>query len=247
MCDCNKVRGYGWRGWPTLPAPGRLTAIGDWIDLSHPASATMPRVPSFPAPVFELIRALPGDPLNVTRMEMVVHIGTHLDAPRHFFLDGPAQSEVPLDRLTGRAVIWPVAGRAGMLVEPQDLDPARALLRPGDMLFLNTGWHHRVGRTEYEDDHPALSERAAEWIVAQEVKLAGFDFPTPDMPVTRRGPEFDFPVHRILLSAGVLIAEHLTNLDPLSGTVVEAVCAGLNIVNGDGAPARIIARPAEDA
>ena len=60
-----------------------------------------PRLPIFPAPRFERIRSLPEHPPNLTRTEMVVHVGTHVDSPRHFFNDGPAFREIPVTRLSG--------------------------------------------------------------------------------------------------------------------------------------------------
>jgi len=72
------------------------------------------------------------------------------------------------------------------------------------------------------------------------------DFITPDLAVNRRPPEFRWPVHHILLSQGVLIAENLTNLRALSGQRVEVMFLALNIEGADGAPARVVARPAAD-
>jgi len=45
-----------------------------------------------------------------------------------------------------------------------------------------------------------------------------------------------------LLSQGVLIAEHVTGLAPLSGRCTEIMFLGLNIAGSDGAPARATAR-----
>ncbi|QEL27335.1 cyclase family protein (plasmid) [Bosea sp. F3-2] len=242
MCDCQVRRGYGWKGWKAPTGSALLAPKGEWIDLSHPLHPDMPKVPTFPKPVFELIRRLPADQLNVTRMEMVVHIGTHLDSPRHFFLDAPALDDVPLQRLNGRGIVWPVDLQGADLIEPLHLTGLAPRLRRGDILLLDTGWHRFVGTRSYDDDHPALSLDAARWIVDHEVKLLGLDIPTPDLPVSKRPEGFDFPIHRELLVNGVLIAEHLTNLAPLRGKLVEVMCAALNIVGGDGAPARILAR-----
>lgn len=242
MCDCDVERGFGWQGWRAAAASRRCQPIGDWIDLSHPLNPATPRVPSFPPPVFELIRRLPDDPLNVTRMEMVVHIGTHLDAPRHFFLDAPALDQIPLERLAGPGIVWPVELAGAPLVEPAHLAGLDAVLRPGDMLILDTGSHRHTGTPAYDDDHPALSLATAHWIVAHDITMIGLDIPTPDQPVTRRTAGFDFPIHRALLAHGVLIAEHLTNLAGLHRKRVEILCAALNIAGGDGAPARILAR-----
>lgn len=257
MCDCTGQPGYGWKGWrplPETPTPlipaGDLPAgdwpAGNWVDLSHPLGVNTPRVPFFPAPVFDYIRRLPEDLLNVTRMEMVVHIGTHVDAPNHFFLDAPAMDEVPLERLCGRGIVWPVQLDAGdTLIEVRHFDGLEKRLRPGDILVLDTGTHQYAGSARYDDDHPALSLDAADWIIAHDVKMIALDNPTPDLPVAKRPPDFDYPIHRRLLSHGVMIAEHLTNLSTLRGRDVEILCAALNIKGGDGAPARVLARPVQ--
>lgn len=241
MCDCD-ARFRGWKGWRPLPALEALAPKGRWHDLTHPLDADVPRVSLFPVPVFEQVMRMPKNALNVTRMEMIVHIGTHIDAPRHFFLDGPALEAVPIERITGRGIVWRVEAGDAEAIEPSHLAGLEARLRPGDILFLNTGWHHHVGTQRYDDDHPVLSPATADWIVDHGVKLLGMDTPTPDQSLARRQPGFDYPVHKRLLGNGVLVAEHLANLDPLTGKTVEIVCGGLPIVGGDGSPARIIAR-----
>jgi kynurenine formamidase len=242
MCDPDAGPCPGWKGWRKLPPVASFTASGAWHDCSHPLTADVPRVPLFPKPVFEQVMRMPERAINVTRMEMIVHIGTHIDSPRHFFLDGPALDEVPLERLAGRGVVWPVEAGEAEVIEPSHLAGLEERLSPGDILFLNTGWHRFAGTSRYDNDHPVLSRATAEWVVARGVKLLGVDIPTPDQALARRKPDFDYPVHRTLLGNGVLIAEHLTGLDPLNGKSVEIACFGLNIVGGDGSPTRIVAR-----
>lgn len=242
MCDAGPALATGWRGWQPLPASEPLCPAGPWVDLSHPLHPGMPRIHFFPPPRFDRILALPRDRLNVTEMQMVVHTGTHVDSPRHFFADAPALEEVPVERLTGPGVVWPVAARAFGTIEPADLAGLDAVLRPGDILGLCAGWSRHAGQERY-DQHPCLGVATAEWLVARRVKLVALDVPTPDLAVARRGPGFDYPVHRVLLSRGVLIAEHVTGLGALAGRRVEFVCGALGIVGGDGSPARILARP----
>lgn len=247
MCDRGCERGAGWKGWRALPDAGlqrtaAAAGTAPWVDLSHPLDALTPRVPVFPAPSVERIRNVAEHRLNVTRIGMVVHVGTHVDSPRHFFDDGPAFDEIPIDRLSGFGLVWPVRIAPGQDVGPEHLEPAQASLRPGDILILDTGSHRAVGTPAY-DDHPALTLAAARWILDHGVKLLGVDTPTPDAPYKRRPADFDYPVHRLLLGHGVLIAEHLTNLAPVSGRRVEVICSALNIAGSDGSPARILARP----
>ena len=60
----------------------------------------------------------------------------------------------------------------------------------------------------------------------------------------RRGRDFDWPVHPILSSHGVLIGEHPTNPRAFAGHRVEVAFPALDIAHADGAPARVIACPA---
>ena len=121
MCDSATSRGRGWIGWLPMPETSLMIPNGPWIDLSYPLSKSVPRASIFPEPSFRRVRSLPEDPINVTEMQMVVHIGTHVDAPRHFFMDGPAFHEIPLDRLTGPGVVVSVPNKtAGETIEIAD-------------------------------------------------------------------------------------------------------------------------------
>jgi kynurenine formamidase len=237
--------GKGWRGWIDIgrQTPGR--ALGPWIDMSYPLSAEMPCATIFPAPRFELIKARPKDPFNVTELQMVVHAGTHVDAPRHFFNDAPAFDEIPLDRLHGPGVVWHIDMEPEGLIEPKDLECATPRLRPGDILALDTGWTSHF-RNELYNRHPSLTPAAAQWLVEHKVKLLACDFATPDLVYHRRAAGFDWPVHRMLLSRGILICEHLVDREVLRGKRVEFAFCALNISSSDGAPARVIARPVAD-
>lgn len=241
MCESHIDRAHGWQGWLPLPEPVKLTTGGAWVDVSHPLSSDMPRQPFFPQPRFDLFMSAPDKPLNVTHIEMIAHIGTHVDSPRHVYNDGPAFEDVPLDRLNGAGLVWPIRADEDGLIGPKELETTLGLLQAGDILLLNTGLHHVAGTSDY-DHHPSLSLAGAQWLIDHHVKLVGVDTPTPDLANHKREAGFDFPVHRLLLAHGVLIAEHLTNLDALNGKRVEIMCNALNIKGSDGAPCRILAR-----
>jgi kynurenine formamidase len=201
----------------------------------------MPRFASFAAPRVAQIKKIPQDPLNVTEIQIICHVGTHVDAPRHFVADGPSMEEIPLDRFFGPGVVWRLDVKPFGIVSEKDLESARPELQWGDIVLLDCGWWRLFG-TEAYDQNYSLSPEAAAWLAAHGVKLVGVDCGTVDLAATQRKPGFDWPVHRILLSHGVLVAEHLTNLSPLSGKRIEAMFLPLKIEGADGAPARVIAR-----
>jgi len=243
MCDSPAKNGYkGWRGWHSLPAASAGKPLGDWVDLTYPLSPEVPRIGSFDPPKFTRISEMPAKPLNVTRMELIVHTGTHVDSPRHFFLDGPAMEAIPVDRLMGPGVIVRMDKPAYGLIEPGDLERATPGIEPGDIVAIDTGWCDRW-RTPDWDRQPSLSVEAAHWLLERRVKLLAVDTPTPDLPLDRRPPDFIWPVHRALLAHGVLIAEQLANLRALAGRRVEFIFSPLAIAGSDGSPARVLARP----
>lgn len=242
MCDSDKSKpGNGWRGWMDLAGQRPAEPAGTWIDLTWPLSPAVPRIASFPPPRFGRIASIPDRPLNITEMQMVVHIGTHVDSPRHFFNDGPAFQDIPLERLMGQGVVWRIDKPPYGLIEIEDLERMRPALEPGDILVIDSGAAEKVGTPDY-DRHPALTVAAAEWLVRRQVKLVAVDTPTPDIALDQRPEGFIWPVHRALLGNGVLIAEQVTNLETLVGKRVEFMFCPLNIVDCDGAPARVFAR-----
>jgi arylformamidase len=140
----------------------------------------------------ELAHSVPGAAISATRLAMVVHAGTHIEAPRHFFPDGKGILDyVHAGSLTAEAL------RAA--------DPG---IEPGDAVLLYFGWAERYTAPSYYD-HPHLSPGATEYLVERKIGLLGVDLLTPDAPSADRPDGFDFPVHTLLLNEDVLIVENL--------------------------------------
>jgi arylformamidase len=82
-----------------------------WIDVSVPLR---PGIAIFEGdPMFHLERAFSiagGALCNVSRLDMGVHTGTHLDAPIHFIDGAPASESIPLEAGIGPA--WVVDATA---------------------------------------------------------------------------------------------------------------------------------------
>src|SRR6516165_1747025 len=125
MCETVTDKIPGCKGWLDVPAPKISGAARHGIDLSHRLTAVLSRIPSFPQPQIRRLWKIPEHRANLTEVHMVVHHGTHLDAPRHFILDGPAMDQVPLDRLYGAGVIWHFDVADDGVIDAADLERAK--------------------------------------------------------------------------------------------------------------------------
>jgi arylformamidase len=242
MCESPTAKGRtGWRGWFDLPSRTAPHTDEKWVDLTHPFSTSVPRSAMFPPPRFWYFAQMPEKPVNVTHMETIVHMGTHVDAPRHFYADGPGMDEIPLERMMGEGVVIRLDKSVNEEISVDDLTAAKPAIEHGDIVAIDTGWSARWGTPEW-NQHPYLSLEAAQWLVDHKVKLVAVDTATPDLPFDLRPKDFSFPVHCLLLKDGVLISEQIANLHKLAGQRVEFLFCPLSIEGCDGAPARVLAR-----
>jgi kynurenine formamidase len=117
------------------------------------------------------------------QVKTVMHNGTHVNAPIHLVQGGAGVGELALDRFFGTGVVLAVPKGEWELIEPVDLERAGEV-GAGDMVIINTGWHHRYADSmDYFGHGPGLSKSAAEWLVEREVKLVGIDTATIDHPM----------------------------------------------------------------
>jgi arylformamidase len=213
------------------------------IDLSLPIEEGMMTFPTHWHPVVEItILGRHGIEGRETRKVVLgTHIGTHADAPRHFIPDGGTIDEIPLDVLVGPATVADFTECRPL----QEIDVADLKTRLGDKipqrLILRTGWSQYFGDMKFYNEYPFLSENAAQWLVDNRVRLIAMDTPSPDNPAHSRGTEKDSPNHKILLGAGVVLVEYLTNLKALTALEVELIVMPLKLKGCDGAPARCAA------
>lgn len=215
------------------------------IDLTQPLHAGIPVAPILPPIKFEPVMRLGTHVANVTMCHFPSHIGTHVDAPSHFFPNGRTIDQVPLEWLRGTASILDLPRGRGEEISGNDLEKAGGDVQRGDLLFVRTGFGGRYVNPGYLE-HAHLTEDAARWLVERGVRALGVDMLTPDAPHFLRDRNFAFPVHRLLLGAEVLIIESL-NLEQVAGRRLAVEVLPLPIRGGDGSPARAVAYTDRDA
>jgi arylformamidase len=146
-----------------------------------------------------------GSSFQIGRIDMVANTGTYLDAPFHRFEEGEDLAALALERLAGLDGL--VARSEGPAI---DADAFSMLDVAGKAVLVHTGWERRWRTEAYQEGHPYLTEAAARLLVERGAKLVGIDSHNIDDTARRARP-----VHTLLLGAGVLICEHMTNLGAL--------------------------------
>jgi kynurenine formamidase len=176
---------------------------------------------------------------NAKQLELYSHCGTHMDAPRHFIPDGSTIDAVDLTRCIGPARVidvTPIEPRT--LITVAHLGRAADMIGRGDRLLLRTDWYRRHGTPEYRDALPRIDIRLARWLVDRGVVLLGVE---PPSVADVNNPEELTAVHRVLLGGGVVIVEGLAYLDQIASEEIQLVALPLKVMEGDGAPARVVA------
>ena len=106
--------------------------------------------------------------------------------------------------------------------------------------MLHMGWSVHF-RTERYFQHPCLEPDAAERILDTGVRTLALDSPSPDPIGPNRSAPASFPVHRLVLGAGCVIAENLTNVGAVDFADPVVSLLPLALAGADGAPVRAVA------
>lgn len=106
-----------------------------------------------------------GDTCNVAIVAFSNHLGTHIDAPRHFNSSGRPIAEYDIEELIfehPRLIESPK--KTNELVMPQDLSIYGKDLKECDLLLIRTGFFRFRETKEYCTHNPGISSEAADWL-----------------------------------------------------------------------------------
>jgi arylformamidase len=211
----------------------------EWIDISVPLRNGMAHWPGdLPFERSLTLSIGNGDACNLSQFSASAHIGTHMDAPRHF-IDGAATIEtLPLDAVIGPARVIGIRDEERIPVE--ELEPHRIVR--GERLLFKTANSGRVWSTsEFQKKYVYIPGDTAQYLAARGVRTIGVDYLSVGA-FAGDGPE----VHRALLGAGIWIIEGL-NLEFVEPGDYEMICLPLKMIGSDGSPARAVVRSRKGA
>lgn len=204
-------------------------------DISQVLRPGLPVWPGDTAFVFERSwRMEDGSPVNVGRMTMSTHSGSHGDAPLHYGAEAADIAGVDLDPYLGECLVVDARGAKGA-VEIGDLPPLEGATR----VLLRT--FEAFPHDRWDSNFTAVAPATIRWLAAQGVRLIGTDAPSLDPQESKT-----MDAHRAVLAADMRILEGLV-LDAAPPGRYELIAPPLKIAGGDAGLCRAILRELPNA
>jgi kynurenine formamidase/ribulose-5-phosphate 4-epimerase/fuculose-1-phosphate aldolase len=225
-------------GKPGFFLPARYPYTGSSvIDLTSPLNHNIQCYPADPPFKKEWHVKFKDAGVNVSRLELGAHTGTHVDVPLHYIENGADLSGVPVEKFMGECVALDTPKKPGENITLNDLGSAD--IREGDIVLFRTGWEKYAGSDDFfKGEWPGFEIEAVDELINRGVKAIGGDIASADSPenISRGSPS-----HKKALSSGLVLFEALVNMDRVIGKRFFFMGLPLNIEGGEGSPIRAVA------
>lgn len=182
---------------------------------------------------------------QASKIEMLLHTGSHVDFTRHVLEDGETAVDVALERVTGEALVVDLSFTGpNHEISVSDMKAYAQEVRRGDIVLVRTDWteKHWGEFPTYYMESPYCSADAAQWLVDKGAKAVGFDCFSE---YCARLPDFtseDFIIHKVILENGAILMQQMTNLSKLpAGKRFIFYAPFIKIRGAEGSPARFFA------
>ncbi|MCL7395678.1 MAG: cyclase family protein [Thaumarchaeota archaeon] len=215
-----------------------------FILLSHKLSTTTPAYAKGPGLTLKPLKQITkGDSSNSYLIEMPNHLGTHIDAPRHFDPFGHAIADYGIESLTfRRPLLLNIPKQDSELIMSEDLEAYKEKIAESDILLIKTGFQRfRTSDPErYSMHNPGLSSDAASYIVKNFPKLRALGLDTISLSSVDHREDGRLS-HKILLSGRDFFIIEDMDLSKLFESPKMVIVLPLYIEGIDSAPCVVLA------
>ena len=182
----------------------------------------------------------------ISVLSILVHNGTHIDAPRHMLEQGYPVDQIPLAQVAKEGVLVNLPNKGpNSTVSVKDILDTGVELSPNRIPVINTGWTETMwGKPEFWTQMPYLEAGVGELMARKGVPAVAIDvFPEKAL---WRGVKLDpgevwVANHLALFEKGIPLIQFVTNMSQLAGRRFVLVALPLKIKGGDASPARVVA------
>lgn len=206
-------------------------------DISIPITPTMPVWPGDPPAEITPISAITqGDSVNISQLNMGVHCGTHIDAPKHFIDGGNTVEQIPLEKLIGTVLVLEIDPTVNVITDViLKQHPDINLLKQASKIIFRTRnsslWHEYPN--QFRPDYVGIDSSGAAYLSQLNLDLIGIDY------LSIAPYEETIEPHRILLTHDIVLLEGL-NLSSVPSGIYDLYCLPLKLANCEGSPARVL-------
>lgn len=201
------------------------------IDISRKLGGNVPTWPGDTPFSFSLAwtKAESGS-VNVGKLEMSIHTGTHVDAPFHFDNEGKRIYDLDLHLYIGKALVVDMKNKVSIGASDfADVD----LHGVERVLICTDSW---INQNVFPETITYLRPDLASFLAEQGVRLIGVDVPSVD-PLDSK----ELSAHHQLHENGIHILEGL-NLHKVEPGFYELIALPLPLAEADGSPVRAVLR-----
>jgi arylformamidase len=196
------------------------------IDVSMVLSNDTLVYPGDPKVETKRTKSLVRDGVNLSKISMGLHSGTHIDAPAHYLKGGKTIDEINLQSLIGKARVCDLTKVSGTITETE---LRKCGIRKDEIILFKTR-NSNLSTKKFSKTYICLSPDGADYLIKRKIKAVGIDY----LSIEAAGSCI---VHKKLLTKNTLIIEGLV-LKNVKPGIYQMVCLPLKIRGGEAAPAR---------
>jgi arylformamidase len=182
----------------------------------------------------------------ISVLSILVHNGTHIDAPRHMVEKGISVDKMPVAQFVKEGVLINLPDKGpNSIVTVKDIAESGVEIRTNTIVMINTGWTDKMwGKPGFWEQMPYLERGVAEYVVNKGAAGLAIDI-FPEKPLWR-GVKLDpgevwIANHLALMAKDLPLIQFVTNLSQIGGNRFTVVAVPLAIKGGDASPVRVIA------
>lgn len=177
-----------------------------------------------------------GDGCNMLYLSFPNHVGTHIDAPRHFIERGRTITDLkPEEFIFDNISMVKINDiRPGYKITPEDIGPVKDC----ELLLIKTGFESNRGKALYWKNGPGLTPELAHWLKGRcrSLRAIGVDCISIS---NLRARDTGRQAHKAFLGNDIFIIEDI-KLSSIKKVPDMVIALPLLVSGADGAPCTIL-------
>ncbi|XFA99677.1 cyclase family protein [Candidatus Izemoplasma sp. B36] len=206
--------------------------MNKWIDLTLLVDDSLWTFPGDTPLVKVNEKTVRENGYNLKRIDTNMHIGTHLDMPKHVYDIDEGVETIDINKLIDKAiVIRPKI--VDNIIDTKDI--IKHYVKDYKIVILDLNWSQYINSEKYYK-HPKFDREILQFLLDNKVEVLGMDLPS----IAYNNETF-LDMHKDVLKENIIIIENLTNLKKLN-KFVDFIALPLKIKGLDGSLIRCVAK-----